>query len=66
MVLALFDEVKGSGGYSIIVTDIVENQDNLTVTVKQTAPTGSAYAVMTQPYCIVKIPFTTKQIIFNL
>ena len=65
MVLAIFDEVKGSGGYSINITDILENQDNLTVTVQQTTPTGNAYAVMTQPYCIVKIPITAKQIIFN-
>ncbi len=55
----------GSGGYSISIKGILENQDNLTVTVLQTAPTGSAYAVMTQPYCIVKIPVTTKKITFN-
>ena len=65
MVLAIFDEVKGSGGFSISIKEILENQDNLTVTVQQTAPTGSAFAVMTQPYCIVKIPGTTKKIIFN-
>ncbi|MEI6142230.1 MAG: protease complex subunit PrcB family protein [Mariniphaga sp.] len=65
IVLAIFDEVKGSGGYSITIKGILENQDNLTVTVLQTSPTGSSLAVMTQPYCIVKIPVTTKKIIFN-
>ena len=65
IVLAIFDEVKGSGGYSISIKGIQENQDNMTVTVQQTAPAGSAFAVMTQPYCIVKIPVTTKKIIFN-
>ena len=65
IVLAIFDEVKVSGGYSINIPGILENQDNLTVTVQQTAPTGSAYAVMTQPYCIVKIPITAKKITFN-
>jgi hypothetical protein len=65
MVLAIFDEVKGSGGYSISIKGILKNQDNLTVTVQKTAPAGSAYAVVTQPYCIVKIPVTTKKIIFE-
>jgi hypothetical protein len=65
VVLAIFDEVKVSGGYSISIKGILENQDNLTVTVQHTAPAGYAYAVMTQPYCIVKIPVTTKEIFFE-
>ena len=65
IVLALFDEVKGSGGYSLNITGILENQDNVTVAVQSISPTGNVFLVMSQPYCIVKIPNTAKKIIFN-
>lgn len=65
ILLAVFDEIKMNGGYAIEVTGIVENQNNLTVTIRRLSPKGGAYAVITQPYHIVKIPRTGKRIIFN-
>ncbi|MFT7351595.1 MAG: hypothetical protein ACI9XR_001349 [Flavobacterium sp.] len=63
-VIAVFDKVYGSGGYSIDITNIVENENNITVTVAN-LQTGNASSVITQPYHIVKIPKTSKPFVFN-
>jgi len=65
ILLAAFDEIKMSGGYTIEIISVVENRNNLTVTIRRQAPKGSVYTVITQPYHIVKIPITDKRIIFN-
>jgi hypothetical protein len=64
-ILAVFDEVKNSGGYEIIITDIVENSYNVAATVVHIAPGDLGAAVMTQPYHIVKMPVNPKQVVFN-
>lgn len=64
-VLAIFDEVERSGGYSI---DLNVFEDNMKVYVEAVykMPLGSAAAmVITQPYLIVKIPRTAKSIQFS-
>jgi hypothetical protein len=63
-VLAIFDEVKGSGGWSIDITGVTEYQDEIIVTVENLQKGGTA-TVMTQPYYIVKIPKSDKKIIFD-
>lgn len=63
--LAVFDEIKMSGGYTIEVTSVVENRNDLTVTIRRLSPKGGVYTVITQPFHIVKIPITDKKIIFN-
>jgi hypothetical protein len=63
-VIAVFDKVYGSGGYSIDITNIVENENNITVTVAN-LQTGNASSSVNQPYHIVKIPKTSKPFIFN-
>jgi PrcB C-terminal len=64
-VIASFDEVKTSGGYSIDITKITEGESNIFVTVKNISNDGNATTVMTQPYDIAKIPKTYKSIIFE-
>ena len=62
--IAAFDQIRGTGGHSIDITSIDETPDMLHVTVEKLL-NGNLTAVMTQPYHIVKIPATTKAIVFN-
>jgi len=62
-IIAVFDKIYGNGGHSIDITNIIEHQNNINVTVANLL-TGDATAVMTQPFHIVKIPKTTKPIVF--
>jgi hypothetical protein len=64
MIVAVFDEVKGNGGWSIDITNI-ENQENQIVVNLTNLKTGNAASVITQPYQIVKIPVSNKEIIFE-
>ena len=63
-VIAVFDQVYGNGGHSIDITNITEYENNIVVTVENLL-TGNANSVITQPYHIVKIPKTTKPIVFE-
>jgi len=64
--LAVVDEMHTSGGFDINVTDVVEADGIVTVTVETTSQgPGEATAVMTQPYHIVKIPKTTLPVVFE-
>lgn len=63
-VIAVFDQVYGNGGHSIDITNITEYENNIVVTVENLL-TGNASSVITQPYHIVKIPKTTKPIVFE-
>lgn len=59
-VVGLFLGQKNSGGYGIEVASVKVTGDTAEVTVKQTAPEGTATMAMTQPYCIALIPKTEK------
>jgi len=61
MVIAVFLEVKGSG-WEVTITDIVENANDITVSIEDKAFETS---VMTQPYHIVKIPIIDKPVVFD-
>jgi PrcB C-terminal len=63
-VIAIFDGIKGYGGYAIAIDEITENEDNYIVSIVKTSPTGFVPAVMTQPFHIYKIPKTNKPVIF--
>jgi hypothetical protein len=65
IILAFFDEIKMNGGYTIEIAGVVENRNDLTVNVRHLSPNGIVPTVITQPYCIVKIPKTEKKIVFN-
>lgn len=64
LIIAVFDEIRMNNGFLINITNIIENQNNLTVDVVQSNP-GSIQSVITQPYRIVRIPITNKPIIFE-
>lgn len=63
-VIAVIDQVRNSGGYSIDITKITETNNSIFVKVEQLKP-GGFYTVITQPYHIVKIPKTNKKIVFK-
>jgi hypothetical protein len=63
-VVAVFDKIKGNGGWSIDITNVTEYADSILVSVKN-LNTGNLTSVITQPYHIVKIPVSEKQIVFQ-
>ncbi len=65
LILASFDQVRTTGGYSIDIKYVMENSCCVTAKVENVIPTGGVTAVITQPFHIVKIPKTNKQILFN-
>ena len=64
-IIALFDDIKMYGGYSIEIESVVENRSDLIAIIRHRSPNGIAPTVITQPYVIVKIPKTEKKIIFK-
>ena len=63
-IIAVFDEIKGNGGHTIDITQIIENEATITVTL-QNLNTGGGTSVMTQPFHIVKIPKSKKPVVFR-
>ena len=63
-VLAYFDKVRGSGGYTVEFATISEIEGSVQVITKKTAPTGDAIEIMTQPYSIVCIDKTANVVVF--
>lgn len=64
IVLAVFDEPRSDLGYDIEITDVIENSTSIDVTVQKTYA-GYGLAEAAQPFQIVKIPITTKPIVFS-
>jgi hypothetical protein len=60
-IIAVFDEVKGNGGWSIDITGITEWRDKIAVSVTNLKK-GNASRVITQPFQLVKIPVSEKEI----
>ncbi len=67
MVLAVFTDVKSSGGYGIEMTDVIENTNTIDVTLSHQSPGsgGMVLTVITQPYHIVKVPKRDKPVNFQ-
>jgi hypothetical protein len=66
VVIASFDHVSGNGGYRIDNSNIVEDLNNIIISIQRTGPPGPhATTVVTQPFSIVRIPISPKPIIFN-
>lgn len=63
-IIAAIDEVRLYGGYSIDITRISENQSSIIVKIEHLKP-GGFYAIITQPYHIVKIAKTSKKVVFK-
>ena len=63
-IIAVFDEVKGNGGWTIDITGIAEWQDKILISVANLKKGGAA-SVITQPCQIVKIPVSEKEVEFD-
>jgi len=63
-VIAVLDEIKGSGGHSLELS-IMSNTENILVHVTDLAPEGNATTVITQPFIIVKISNSDMPIVFE-
>ncbi|TDO95423.1 protease complex subunit PrcB family protein [Flavobacterium sp. 245] len=63
-VIAVFDEVRHSGGYSIDITNITQSNSQITVKVEQLKK-GGFTSVITQPFHIVKIAKSNKTVVFK-
>lgn len=62
--LVAFDQIRGTGGYSIEINNITENANTIEASINITSPGPVATMVMTQPFHIVKIPKSTKPVVF--
>jgi PrcB C-terminal len=67
MVIALFLGEKNSGGYAITVEQVLNKNNKVSIFYKETSPKlgDMVTSVMTQPYSIIKIPKTIKEIVFE-
>jgi len=66
MIIVCIDKVRNTGGFSIEVIDIVNEGDTFLVKVKSTGPKpmDMVTSAIMQPYHIVKISTTSKEIKF--
>jgi hypothetical protein len=66
MIIVCIDKVRNTGGFSIEVIDIVNEGDTFLVKVKSTGPKpmDMVTSAIMQPYHIVKISTTSKEINF--
>lgn len=63
-VISVFDQVRPTGGYSISVISITENQNNIVVNFETSYDDGITFQMPIQPYHIIKIPKSDKEIVF--
>lgn len=63
--LAVFDQIRSSGGHVIEIARILENDAALVVEVVTDPGSGEITQIMTQPYHIVSIPKTDRPIVFE-
>ncbi|MCL2220494.1 MAG: hypothetical protein FWC23_10235 [Chitinispirillia bacterium] len=64
-VIAVIDGFRPSGSWSINITCIKEYSDYIVVSIYIKAPKRGATTEITQPYQIVKIPITEKDVVFK-
>ncbi|MDG2193900.1 MAG: protease complex subunit PrcB family protein [Polaribacter sp.] len=64
IVIATFDKPRSTGGHSIDIISITENSNNIVVIVEK-LNNGDLTQIPTRPYHFVKIPKTTKEIVFE-
>lgn len=63
-IIAVIDQVRNYGGYSIDITKITQTNNRIFVQVKQLKP-GGLGTVITQPYHIVQMPKSNKKVVFE-
>ena len=62
----LLDQVRGSAGYAIEVSNISELNDLVTIQYEQISPQGMASTVMTQPFCFEQVLKLNSEVQFEL
>ena len=60
-VIAVFDRVQGSSGYSVQITGVFDNSSNVIVKLNYSQSVGNVLPVMTQPFHIVKVAALDKK-----
>ena len=65
-VIAVFDNVKNSGGFGLDL-EVKSDLKNTIIQIVKTAPGPTDFVTMmiTQPYCIIKIPNTSLPVVFE-
>jgi hypothetical protein len=63
-VFVVMEEVKYNGGWSIDITEIIEELDEIYVKVENLL-TGNATSMVMRPFHIVKIPKSDKPVVFE-
>lgn len=66
MVVAYFDKVRTTGGYSVSFVNALLFQDKIQIMIQEKSPNGQATTVMTQPFFIVTIPTNDKLVQFEI
>lgn len=62
MLLAIFDKVRTTGGYSLVFDEVKQEKGRYIVKTNMEKPGEMASSVMTQPYLILKLPKTDKEV----
>lgn len=62
--LVSIDGTRPNTGYSIDISNVIENTTNITATVS-ILNSGNGFTVLTQPFHIVKIPKSSKPVVFQ-
>ena len=63
-ILAYFDQIRGSGGYTVEFASMSQINNSVQAVVKQTDSDGNDIEIMTQPYSIVIIDKTENKVEF--
>ena len=64
IIIAVITENQPNTGYSVSVNEIIENKNSINV-FSEIQYVGSGYAAIVQPFHIVKLPSTNKEIVFE-
>ncbi|MBL7886791.1 MAG: protease complex subunit PrcB family protein [Flavobacterium sp.] len=62
--LVVIDAMRPDTGYSINITNVIENENTINVT-KQSTTIGAGYDIVIHPFHIVKIPNSDKPVVFE-
>lgn len=63
--IACFDATRPTGGFSLEIKDVSTTLKRLEVLIERQTPKGEATSVLSQPYHIIRIPLTDKEILFR-
>src|SRR5690554_2972126 len=63
-VLVCIDKIYYNGGWSIDITEVIETENHITVSIEN-LNTGNLTSIVTRPFHIVKIPKSDKPVVFE-